>query len=77
MDNIEEQLMDQIRWNEQDFANGNFDNDVDEEDDRDGEGSIDGGVARGADETTDRKSRSECDLVRLRHVDISTCSTWS
>jgi len=65
MDNLEEQLLNQIMWNEAGrAANENFDNDMEGEDDRDGDGTLDGGVALGADESSDRKSSSECDLVR-------------
>ena len=57
-------LLDQIVWNERNAGNENFDNDIEDDEDQVGDGTLDGGVARGTDDTTDRKSSSECDLVR-------------
>lgn len=63
MEDLGALLLNQNIWNEQNAANENFDNDMDEDDDRDAEGTFDGGVARGADDTTERKSSSECELL--------------
>jgi hypothetical protein len=65
-DNVNVDLLNQLMWNERNAANENenFDNDLDNDEDRDGDGTLDGGVAKGSDDTTDRKSSSECDLVR-------------
>jgi hypothetical protein len=63
--NVNVDLLNQIIWNERNAANENFDNDMDDDEDRDGgDGTLDGGVAKSSDDTTDRKSSSECDLVR-------------
>lgn len=66
MENMDAQLINQIMWNEPNVPNGNFENDAEEDEDRDGDGILDGGVAKGSEETTERKSSSECDLVRCR-----------
>lgn len=75
---VDVNLLNQIIWNERNAANENFDNEMDDDEDRDGDGTLDGGVARSSDETStsDRKSSSDCDLVRSPHVApgrLSTC----
>lgn len=80
MDNLEQQLLDQIIWNEAGRAannnNDNFDNENAEDDeDRDGDGTLDGGVARGPDDTSERKIKSKCDLVSAGYVGSGTFST--
>ena len=64
MDDLGAVLLNQNIWNEQNAAHENFDNEMDQDEDRDAEGTFDGGVARGADDATERKSSSECELVR-------------
>lgn len=63
MDDLGAVLLNQNIWNEQNAAHENFDNEMDEDEDRDAEGTFDGGVARGADDATERKSSSECELL--------------
>ena len=70
MEDLGALLLNQNIWNEQNAAQENFDHEMDEDEDRDAEGTFDGGVARGADDATERKSSSECELVRYRYVDL-------
>ena len=75
MEDLGALLLNQNIWNEQNVAHENFENEMDEDEDRDAEGTFDGGVARGADDATERKSSSECELVRSRYVAVGTGST--
>ena len=75
MEDLGALLLNQNIWNEQNVAHENFDNEMDEEEDRDAEGTFDGGVARNPEDNTERKSSSECELVRCRDVVFATGST--
>ena len=64
MENIQRQLLGEI-WENAQGANENFEIEMDDEDDRDADGTLDGGVAMpdGGGSNSKRKS-SDCDLVR-------------
>lgn len=72
MENVGAQqlLLNQILWNEQNNNNNNNDraNDMDDDDDREGDGTLDGGVAKSGSSTDDEKEpitvSTDMELVR-------------
>jgi hypothetical protein len=66
MENIGAQLLGEI-WENGQAVNENFEIEVDEEDDRDADGTLDGGVAVNPEDGSSSSKRlksTECDLVR-------------
>ena len=71
MEQIGAQLLGEI-WENGQPANENFDVDMEEGDDRDGDGTLDGGVAintdspgGGGSSSSSKRRSADCDLVRL------------
>mmetsp|Transcript_90541 Transcript_90541/g.260974 ORF Transcript_90541/g.260974 Transcript_90541/m.260974 type:complete len:658 (-) Transcript_90541:8-1981(-) len=65
MDNVQAQalLLNQIIWNEQNAGNEDFENAMEQEEEDNGDGTLDGGVARAANEQGERKNSADCDLL--------------